>query len=80
MFAKAVSMVSATVVALVAPPPKSEPTAKHSKNTVKQTRDEKVTAKPKHAAEYFKTKKIQKPWMIGVQQHCVVILNYTKLL
>ena len=80
MFAKVVSMVSATVVLFVVSPLKNKPTAKPNKNIVKPTRDWKVTARLKSDDGHIKIKIIQKPWMIGVQQHPVAILSYMKLL
>jgi hypothetical protein len=78
MFAKAVFMVSATVVPFVVSPLKNKPTATPSKNTVKQIRDGQIIVSLKSDDERIKIKIIQKPWMIGVQQDPVVILSYTK--
>jgi hypothetical protein len=59
---------------------KNKLTVKPSKNTVKQTRDGKITVRLKNDDEHIQIKIIKKPWMIGVQHHPVVLLSYMKLL
>jgi hypothetical protein len=54
MFAKAVFMVSATVVPFVVSPLKNKPTAKPSKNTVKQIRDGQIIVSLKSDDERIK--------------------------
>jgi len=72
-------MVNVTVASFAAPPLKSNPTAKPSKNIARQIKDGKVTDRGKNDDGLFKIKIIiQKPWMIGVQQPRADRLNSMK--